>query len=132
ITMGTQAYAGLAVMSFNSAVNTTVTFDHVAITNSSGTNLPDFTLSATSASSHTVNAGGTVSFALKATSVAGYSQPISFTVTGLPSGATPSFNPPQVSGTGTSTLTVATDASTPGGSYPLTVTAVSGKLSHSL
>jgi malectin (di-glucose binding ER protein) len=49
----------------------------------------------------------------------------------LPSGASASFNPTSISGSGSSTLTVATASSTPPGSYTLTSTGTSGSLLHS-
>ena len=54
---------------------------------------------------------------------------VGFSVSGLPTGATAGFNPATVTDTGTNVLTVTTSVSTPGGSYPLTITAVAG--SHS-
>src|SRR5262249_50741985 len=50
---------------------------------------------------------------------------------GLPAGATGSLTPPSVAGSGSSTFTVNTAATTPAGSYPLTITATSGTLTHS-
>ena len=55
--------------------------------------------------------------------------PVTFSVSGLPAGATGTFTPNPA--TGSATLTVATTAgTTPGGTYPLTITGVSGSLSH--
>ena len=56
---------------------------------------------------------------------------MTFAATGLPSGATASFSPAAVVGSGASTLTLATGLTTPGGSYPITITGTSGILSHS-
>jgi hypothetical protein len=57
---------------------------------------------------------------------------ISFSVTGLPSGATPSFNPSVVNGTGSTTLTIsASDGVTPG-TYPITLVGTSGTETSSL
>jgi hypothetical protein len=91
---------------------------------------PDFTVSA-SPSSQTVTAGGSTTYTATASATNGYSGSVTWTVGGLPSGATGSFNPTSSTPTGSSTLTVATSASTPAGSYPLTVTASDGTLSHS-
>src|SRR5262249_56979620 len=50
---------------------------------------------------------------------------------GLPrQGATARFNPPSSTGPGSSTMPVSTSTSTPAGSYPLTITATSGSLTH--
>src|SRR6185369_7681598 len=51
-------------------------------------------------------------------------------VSGLPAGATASFSPASISGSGASTLTVTTSASTPGGSSTLTIKGTSGSLVH--
>jgi hypothetical protein len=66
--------------------------------------------------------------ALNATAEGGFNSLISFTVVGLPSGATPTFNPTQVVGSDATTLAVATDATAPGGTYPVTLTGVSSTL----
>ena len=52
-------------------------------------------------------------------------------VSGLPSGATGSFNPTSVAGSGNSTLSVSTSSTTPAGTYTLTITGASGSLTHS-
>lgn len=52
-------------------------------------------------------------------------------MSGLPTGATASFNPASVASSGSSTLTVVTTAATATGTYPLTITGTSGTLSHS-
>src|SRR5262249_3644867 len=49
----------------------------------------------------------------------------SFTASGLPSGASASFNPGTRSSSGNVNMTVATSSSTPPGTYPLTITASS-------
>jgi hypothetical protein len=51
---------------------------------------------------------------------------VAFGIAGLPGGATASFNPPSLTTNGTSTLTVQTTTNTPGGSYPLTISATNG------
>ena len=52
----------------------------------------------------------------------GSAQSVSLSASGLPSGATASFNPATVTSGGSSTLTISTSASTPPGTYPVTVT----------
>jgi len=51
-------------------------------------------------------------------------------VSGLPQGATATFNPTSITTSGSSTLSVSTLSSTPAGSYPLTITGTSGSLTH--
>jgi hypothetical protein len=56
---------------------------------------------------------------------------VNLSVSGLPSGATGTFNPTSVSGSGSSTLTVSTASSTPAGTSQLTITGAGGSLNHS-
>ena len=91
---------------------------------------PNFSTSATP-SSKTVPAGGGASYTVNVTAANGFDGNVSFSVTGLPSGATSAFTPVSVFGSGSSTLSIATSSSTPAGSYPLTITATSGTLTHS-
>jgi len=90
---------------------------------------PDFSLSASPAS-QTVSQGSGTSFTATATAGTGFTGNVSFSVSGLPAGATPSFSPASISASGSSTLSVSTSLTTAPGSYPLTVTATSGTLTH--
>jgi hypothetical protein len=90
---------------------------------------PDFTLGA-SPSSRTVVAGVTAAYTVTVTGVNGFADPVGLTASGLPTGATASFDPASVTGSGTSNLTVTTAASTPPGSYTITVTGTSATLAH--
>jgi hypothetical protein len=92
---------------------------------------PDFTLTA-SPSSQTVAQGASTTYTATVTPSGGFTGTVTFSVSGLPAGASGSFNPTSVSGSGTSTLTVLTSATTPAGSYPLTITGTSGTLIHSI
>ncbi len=91
---------------------------------------PDFSLSA-SPSSQSVIAGSSTSYTATVGALNGFNGSVSLTVSGLPTGATGGFTPASVSGSGNSTLSVSTTASTAAGTYPLTVTGTSGGLSHS-
>jgi hypothetical protein len=91
---------------------------------------PDFTLAA-SPNSQTVLPGQSTSYTVTVTPSGGFTGTITFSASGLPSGASASFNPASVTGSGTSTMSVVTTASTPAGSYPLTITGTSGALVHS-
>jgi Domain of unknown function (DUF1929)/Glyoxal oxidase N-terminus len=99
----------------------------IQITNAPST--PDFSVAATP-SSQNVSQGNSTSYTVNVTPSGGFTGSVSFSVAGLPSGATSSFTPTSVSGSGASTLTVNTSTSTPGGTYPLTITATSGSLTH--
>src|SRR5262249_22380026 len=90
-----------------------------------------FSLSATP-SSRTVIAGGSTSYTTMVTSAQGFHSTVDLSVSGLPSGATGSFNPASISGgSGSSILTVSTSSSTPTGTHPLTIEATSGSFSRS-
>jgi hypothetical protein len=91
---------------------------------------PDFSISA-SPGSQTVVAGGSTSYAVNVSALGGFTGTVSFSASGLPSGAGASFNPASVSGSGSSTMAVTTSSSTPGGTYTITITGTSGSLSHS-
>ena len=90
---------------------------------------PDFSL-AVSPTLQSIAQGGNTTYTATATAGTGFTGNVSFSVSGLPSGASASFNPPSVSTSGSSTMTVSAGAATPVGSYTLTVTATSGALSH--
>ena len=91
----------------------------------------DFTLSAVPGS-QSVLPGSTGSYTVSTTPQNGFSGTISFGVTGLPPGATAAFSPTSVGAGQSTTLTVATVTTIAPGSYPLTITASSGPLSHSV
>ena len=89
----------------------------------------DFAVSATP-SSQTVSPGAGTSYTVSVTPSNGFTGNVSFSVSGLPSGATASFSPSSVAGSGSSTMTVNTSSSTPSGSYTLTVSATGGGVTH--
>jgi hypothetical protein len=68
---------------------------------------------------------GSVNFSV-AVAAFGYSPSLTFSLSGLPAGASYTFVPSQLSGSGSSTLTVSANSSTPDGSYPLTIKATDG------
>jgi len=108
----------------NSGVPSVATFVQV-------TPQPDFSVAATPAS-QTVRPGTGTSYSVTVTPSSGFTGNVTFSVTGLPSGATASFSPSSVAGSGSSTLSVITPNSTPTGSYTLTITATNGSnLTHS-
>jgi hypothetical protein len=91
---------------------------------------PDFSTSAAPASQSVVQ-GGSASYTTNITASNGFNSTVNLGVSGLPSGASASFTPASVSGSGASTLNVSTSSTTPPGSYTLTITGSSGSLSHS-
>jgi hypothetical protein len=91
---------------------------------------PNFSIAATPAS-QTVTAGAGTSYTTTVTASGGFTGVVAFSVSGLPTGASASFNPTSVTGSGSSTLSVSTSTTTPAGTYTLTITGTSGTLSHS-
>ncbi len=61
-------------------------------------------------SNQIVNPGGATAFFVSLTSLDGFDSEVILSVSGLPDGATPSFNPGTVVPTGTSMLTISTDS----------------------
>ena len=92
--------------------------------------MPDFSIAA-SPSSRSVPAGSTASYTATVAGSTGFSDVVTFAVSGLPNGASASFTPSSVTGSGSSTLNVTTTAATPGGTYQLTITGTSGILVRS-
>ncbi len=93
-----------------------------------GCGTPDFAIAATPAS-QTVSPGSPTTYQVTVTPTGTFNGAVSLTSTGLPAGAVGTFSPNPT--TGASTFSVTTDASTPTGSYPVTITGVSGSLTHS-
>jgi len=92
---------------------------------------PDFSISASPAS-QAVAQGSPASYTLTVAPSNGFTGNVSLSVAGLPTGANPSFTSnPITGGSWNSTMNVTTTASTPAGTYPLTVTGTSGNLTHS-
>jgi thermitase len=90
----------------------------------------DFTLGV-SPSSRSIRRGNNTSYTVSIGGVAGFSGPVSLVVSGLPPGASASFNRNPVSPGGTSRLSISTSRSTPRTTYTLTITGTSGSLAHS-
>ncbi|MET8957326.1 hypothetical protein ACWEO4_43980 [Streptomyces sp. NPDC004393] len=89
----------------------------------------DFSIGVSPASS-SVAAGSSANTTLSTTVTSGSAQSVSLSATGLPSGATVTFNPTSVTAGGSSTLTVATASSTPAGTYNITVTGTGASATH--
>src|SRR5947209_8203286 len=91
---------------------------------------PAFDFSLSNGGSQSVTQGQSTSNTITATLSSGTAQTVSFSASGLPSGATASFSPASCVPSCSSALTISTASSTPAGSYPITVTGTSGSLSH--
>jgi hypothetical protein len=91
---------------------------------------PDFSISASPSSQSTIQ-GGNVAYTVSISPLNGFADVVNFSVSGLPSGASVSFAPSSVTGSGSSTLTVTTSAITPVGTYALTISGATATLNHS-
>ena len=89
----------------------------------------NFTIAATPAS-QAVMPGQSATYTTVVTPSSGFTGTVTFSVTGLPPGATATFTPPSMTGGGSTALLIATTAATPGGTYPLVVSATSGSLTR--
>ena len=132
VTFNLSPYAGQTVqLYFNDHQDgygdlTYMYLDDVAVT----TVANDFSIAANPSSlSITQGSSGTSTMSTAVTS--GTAQPVALSASGLPSGATASFNPASVSSGGSSTLTIATAASTPTGTSTVTVTGTGTSATHS-
>jgi hypothetical protein len=90
---------------------------------------PDFSVGA-SPSSQAINQGASAAYTVAITPSNNFTGNVSLSVSGVPTGATTSFNPTSITTSGNSVLTVQTATSTPTGVYALTITATSGTLVH--
>lgn len=78
-----------------------------------------------------IAAGQSATTAIGTSVTSGGAQTIALSVTGLPADASAAFAPSTITAGASSTLTVATSASTPSGTYPLMVTGSGDVTSHS-
>jgi hypothetical protein len=92
---------------------------------------PYFALSS-SASSMTVGQGGTESSTITSTLSGNFNSSIALSASGLPAGTTATFSPSSIAapGSGSSMLTISVGASTPVGTYGVTVTGTGGGQTH--
>jgi uncharacterized membrane protein len=131
--------SGSSAVSISTLSSTPAGMYTVTLTGTSGSlqqsttvtlNVADFSISATP-SSQSVTAGKGASFTAAVTALDGFSGNVALSATGLPTGATASFNPTSVSGSGSSAVSISTLSSTPAGTYTVTITGTSGSLQNS-
>jgi hypothetical protein len=91
----------------------------------------DFSISATP-SSLSVAPGGSAGYTATVAAGSGFTGDVAFSVAGLPAGTTANFSPASVTGSGPSALNVLTSASTPAGTYSLSIRGTSGSVVHSV
>ena len=85
-----------------------------------------FNFSLANSMSLSATQGSSATNTITASLVSGSPQPVSFSISGLPSGASGSFSQTTCTATCSSLLTIATAASTPTGTYTITVTGTGG------
>jgi len=90
----------------------------------------DFVGSIQPPSEQRVGRSGTVTFAVDVTSLNGFASPIQLSASQLPPGATVTFTPSVIIGSGTTEVTVTTDE-TPTGSYLILLSGTGGGITHS-
>jgi N-acetylmuramoyl-L-alanine amidase len=88
---------------------------------------PGFSVAAAPPSQSVVQ-GGSADYSVTVSRTGGFSDPVTFSVTGVPAGTTATFAPNPAD---SSTLTLATSSTTPAGSYSLTITGAAGATTHS-
>ena len=93
-------------------------------------NLP-FDFSIANSGDMSVNPGSSGTSSISATLMSGSAQSVSFSVSGLPSGATGSFSSASCTLTCSTVLTISTSGAIPEGSYPITVTSAGGGVKRS-
>ena len=126
----TYSTAGTYVTTLTVTDNHGVTDPHPPTRTITVTGPPDFSL-AVSPSSQVVAQGGSTTYTTTVSAINGYNGSTTFSVSGLPTGASASFAPPSLIGPGSSTMTIRAGASTPPGSYALVVQGTSGGVSRS-
>jgi len=77
-----------------------------------------------------VNQGQNIGLGVTVSSSGGFTALVNLNVSGLPPGATATFDPNSVQGSGLSSLGILTAPNTPGGTYTITVTGNAGPLVH--
>lgn len=99
---------------------------------SCGTQPPanDFSISA-SPSSQSVDQGAGTTYTVSTATTAGSTQTVNLSASGLPAGASATFNPTSVTSGGSSTMSVSTSTSTAGGTYTITITGTGTSATHS-
>src|SRR5262249_24528877 len=95
------------------------------------TSVPDFSGSINDPAYQDVEPGETATYSIAVTSRNGLGGNIQFRATGLAPGATASFTPATLTGSGTVTVTITTSRHTPRGSYPILVSGTSVGITHS-
>ncbi len=112
--------------------------DHIYFTfvaSAPASTTPDFAISATP-SARSLVPGASAAYSVTVTPLAGFTGVVNLNATGLPAGASASFNPATVNITDaaskTSTVTITTNAFTPLGDHIVSITGVAGMTMHTV
>jgi uncharacterized membrane protein len=143
---GTNPTISTSSVTFTASSTATTGTTNVTITGTSGllshtttisltvnaTVVADFSIAAPTPTSQTVTAGNDTSYGVTVTGSGGFTGSVTLSASGLPPGANASFSPnPVTGGSGSSTMSVTTNTSTPAGTYTVTITGSSPGLTHS-
>jgi len=90
---------------------------------------PDFSISPNPGSA-TVTQGGNATYTVTIGALGAFTGTVGLSASGMGSGETPAFNPPSVTTSGNSTLTISTSSSAATGTFTITITGTSGSLVH--
>jgi hypothetical protein len=131
--------SGSSTLTVNTSSSTPTGTSTLTITATSGTlthstqvklSVADFSISA-SPSSQTVTKNSRTTYTVTVSALGPFTSREMFSVSGLPARTSASFSPNSVPGSGTSKLTISTRSTVASGTYPLTVSAAGGGLTHS-
>jgi hypothetical protein len=136
---GTTSYLGVAVDSSGlylaGGEATGVRFEKRELTSTPSPPPSDFNISS-SPESRTVNNGSSTTYTITASSLNGFSSPVSLSVPSWPAGLSGTFNPtsitPVAGGSIQSTLAVNVASTVGAGSYPITIVGTSSNQTHSI
>jgi subtilase family serine protease len=78
----------------------------------------------------TIAQGGSANGTITSTVINGFNSPIALSATGQPSGVTVSFNPPSITGAGSSSMTINVATSVAAGTYKIKVVGTSGGITE--
>ena len=105
------------------------------VASASASSTPNFSITVTP-SARSVIPGDSAVYSVTVTPLAGFTGTVNLSATGLPAGASESFNPASLNITDatskTSTLTVSTGAATPLGNYTVNITGMSGTIMNTI
>jgi subtilase family serine protease len=131
--------SGASTMTIAAASTTTAGTYTIAITGTSGSLqhsanvtlvVTDFSISVTPGS-QTVTVGSAASYTARIGALNGFTGTVTLSANGLPTGATASFTPGSVSGSGSPAVSISTSSTTSVGNYTVTITGTSGTRQHS-